>query len=114
MCDELRQAFREHGERGYWLERLEQAKATMDPNDEPYEFAKIYARMSDTEESFKYLEKAYDRHDELIYLIFDDCWDTWRDKDRFKALITRIGLAELEREWLHRLADGRIAEPRSK
>ena len=114
VCDELLQAFREHGERGYWLMRLEQAKATMNSNDEPYEFAKIYARIGNTEETFKFLQKAYDRHDELIYLIFDDCWDAWRDETRFKAMITRVGLAELEREWLRRLAVRKMAQPRSK
>ena len=108
-CDEQRQAFREKGERGYWLTRLQRMKATMNPNDEPYDFAKIYARLGDAEEMFKWLEKAYDRHDELVYLIFDECWDSWRDEPHFKAMITRVGLTELEREWLRRLATRRAA-----
>jgi len=111
-CQELREAFDNSGEDGYWRKRLEQAKATLDPDEEPYAFARIYARLGDPEETFKYLEKAYTRHDELIYLIFDEFWDRWREHPQFKSMINKVGLAELERDWLRRLAARRAAQPK--
>ena len=84
----------------------------MNPDDEPYAFAQIYARLGDTAQTFKYLEKAYKRHDELNYLIIDEVWDRWREHPRFKAVIKNVGLTELEKDWLRRLAARRAAQPK--
>ncbi|PYJ86032.1 MAG: hypothetical protein DME22_06820 [Verrucomicrobia bacterium] len=113
-CQELREAFDNSGEEGYWRKRLDQAKATLNPEEEPYAFARIYARLGDAEETFKYLEKAYTRHDELIYLIFDEFWDRWRPHPRFKAMINKVGLADYERRWLQELSAHRVEEPQEK
>ena len=42
---ELRQALREEGEKGYWLKRLEQTEAELDPEKQPYAFAVLQARL---------------------------------------------------------------------
>ena len=112
--NELRDAFASSDEDGYWRKRLEQATATMNPDDEPYAFAQIYARLGDAEETFKSLEKAYTRHDELIYLIFDEFWDRWREQPQFKAIITKVGLAEFERDWLRRIGKDKAAVQEDK
>jgi hypothetical protein len=74
----------------------------MNPDDQPYAFAQIYARLGDTTNTFKYLDKAYTRHDELIYLIFDEFWDRWREDATFRQMITKVGLREFEKDWRRR------------
>ena len=91
-CDELRRAFEAGGESGYWLKRLDQARATLNSDDEPYAFARIYAYLGDKDQAFYWLERAYARHDELIYLIIDECWDPWRDEARFEEIQKKVGL----------------------
>jgi tetratricopeptide (TPR) repeat protein len=108
---ELRDALDKSGPDGYWRKRLEEVTAKVDPEDRPYAFATIYAHLGDKTQAFKYLDKAYERHDQLIYLIFDEFWDPWREEPRFKEVITKVGLAQLERDWLHRLAARRSAQP---
>jgi tetratricopeptide (TPR) repeat protein len=89
---DLRRAFQEGGPSGYWRAQLAHMKTHLNPTNEPYAFAQIYAWLNDKEQALDCLEKAYARHDELVYLIFDECWDPWRDEPRFEAVRQKVGL----------------------
>jgi tetratricopeptide (TPR) repeat protein len=89
---ELRLAFQEGGVRGFWLKRLDLIRARSNPDDHPYNFAQIYAWLGDKEQALTFLENACERRDELVYLIFDECWDPWRDEARFEAVRKKIGM----------------------
>jgi hypothetical protein len=103
QCEELRHAFEISRENGFWQKRLEQIRAGKNPDDEPYAFAEIYARLGDAAGTFKYLDKALERHDELVYFIFDEFWDRWRDAPQFQAVIQKVGLAHYEKVWREQL-----------
>jgi tetratricopeptide (TPR) repeat protein len=88
----LRQALDEGGARGYWLKQLELTQKLRQSEEYPYEYAQLYARLGDKDQALTFLEKAYEKHDELIYLIFDEFWDPWRDEPRFEAVRQKVGL----------------------
>ena len=88
----LRHAFKEGGARGFWLKQLAVNQAHWKPDEYPYTFAQIYAWLGDKEQALTFLEKAFERHDELVYLIFDECWDPWRDEPRFEAIRKKVGM----------------------
>jgi serine/threonine protein kinase/Tfp pilus assembly protein PilF len=89
---ELRRAFQENGARGYWLKELESTRQRLSPHKYPYTYAGLYARLGDKEQALAFLEKSYERHDELVYLIMDEFWDPWRDEPRFEAIRKKTGL----------------------
>jgi tetratricopeptide (TPR) repeat protein len=89
---ELRRAFEEGGVRDFWLRQLDLNRARWNPDEYPYTFAQIYAWLGDKEQALTFLEKAVERHDELVYLIFDECWDPWRDEPPFEAVRQKVGL----------------------
>jgi tetratricopeptide (TPR) repeat protein len=89
---ELRRAFEEDGAQGFWRKRLDLRRAALKPEEEPYAFAQTYAWLGEKEQALTFLEKALRRHDELVYLIFDECWDPWRDEPRFEAIRKKIGM----------------------
>jgi eukaryotic-like serine/threonine-protein kinase len=58
----------------------------------PYYMSTVYAAMNDKEETFKWLEKAYDERDlNLVYLNVDPVFDGLRDDPRLKTLLNNIG-----------------------
>jgi tetratricopeptide (TPR) repeat protein len=89
---ELRRSFQEGGVRGFWLKQLDLNRARWNSDEYPYTFAQIHAWLGEKEQALTFLETAFERHDELIYLIFDECWDPWRDEPRFEAIRKKIGL----------------------
>jgi len=92
MFNELRHAFRENGEPGYWLKRLEQAEAELSPEKQPYAFAKLHARLGDNDRALALLRNAWQVKDTgLVSLISDQCWDDLRDDDQFKELLKKLG-----------------------
>jgi TolB-like protein/DNA-binding winged helix-turn-helix (wHTH) protein/Flp pilus assembly protein TadD len=59
----------------------------------PYGFAQIYATLDDTENTFKWLQTAYDdRAVWMGYLAVDPIFDRYRSDERFKDLLRRIDL----------------------
>ena len=59
----------------------------------PYLFAIVYAGLGDKEQTFAWLEKAFqDRSFFLIWLKVEPQFDSVRDDPRFKDLLRRIGL----------------------
>ena len=89
---ELRLAFQGDSARGFWVKQLDLTRAQWKPDEHPYAFAQIYAWLGDKEPALTFLEKAFERHDELVYLIYDECWDPWRDEPRFEAIRKKIGM----------------------
>jgi tetratricopeptide (TPR) repeat protein len=95
QSDALRQAFREAGERGYWLKRLEQARVEPRPDEAPYEMATLYVRLGEKEQALDWLDKAYVQHDwQMRLLLLDQCWDGLRDEARFQTLLKNVGFVK--------------------
>src|SRR5205814_5415345 len=58
-----------------------------------YRLAAIYAALGDTEQAFRWLNRAYEERDGwLIWLKSDPVLDNLRSDERFTTLLGRIGL----------------------
>ena len=63
----------------------------------PYDTARLHARLGNTNEVFTLLNKAWDeRSGGMGYLLVDDCWDPLRDHPRFKALLEKVGYSRVQ------------------
>jgi TolB-like protein/Tfp pilus assembly protein PilF len=59
----------------------------------PYGLAQIYAASNKREDTFKWLQAAYDDHAAWMgYLAVDPIFDRYRSDERFKDLLRRVGL----------------------
>jgi TolB-like protein/DNA-binding winged helix-turn-helix (wHTH) protein/Flp pilus assembly protein TadD len=59
----------------------------------PYGLAQIYAAADKNEDTFKWLQAAYDDHAAWMgYLAVDPIFDRYRSDERFKDLLRRVGL----------------------
>jgi tetratricopeptide (TPR) repeat protein len=59
----------------------------------PYGLAQIYAALNDKEQTFKWLQNAYDDHAVwMSYLAVDPAFDGFRSDPRFQALLRRVRL----------------------
>jgi TolB-like protein/DNA-binding winged helix-turn-helix (wHTH) protein/tetratricopeptide (TPR) repeat protein len=59
----------------------------------PYGLAQIYAASNKREDTFKWLQAAYDDHAAWMgYLTVDPIFDRYRSDERFKDLLRRVGL----------------------
>ncbi len=59
----------------------------------PYGLAQIYAALNDREQTFKWLQAAYDDHAVwMSYLAVDPVFDPFRSDQRFQDLLGRVGL----------------------
>jgi TolB-like protein/DNA-binding winged helix-turn-helix (wHTH) protein/Flp pilus assembly protein TadD len=59
----------------------------------PYGVAQIYAALNKNEDTFKWLEAAYEDHAVWMgYLAVDPIFDRYRSDERFKDLLRRVGL----------------------
>jgi hypothetical protein len=60
----------------------------------PYGLAQIYAALNDREQTFKWLQTAYDgRAVWMSYLAVDPVFDRFRSDQRFQDLLSRLGMA---------------------
>jgi len=58
----------------------------------PYNVARIYGSLKDNEQTFAWLEKAYDEHHpDMIELTTEPCFDSVRSDPRFEKLLSRVG-----------------------
>ena len=58
----------------------------------PYNMGRIYGSMKDKEQTFAWLEKAYEEHHaDMIELTTEPCFDSVRSDPRFKKLLSRVG-----------------------
>jgi len=61
----------------------------------PYDLGRLYARLGDHEQAFKYLDDAFiDRAPGLVLLNIDQAWDPVRNDSRFLDAIGKAGLPE--------------------
>ena len=59
----------------------------------PYGLAQIYAASNKKEDTFKWLQAAYEDHAVWMgYLAVDPIFDRYRSDERFKDLLRRVGL----------------------
>ncbi|MGC1648258.1 MAG: winged helix-turn-helix domain-containing protein [Candidatus Sulfotelmatobacter sp.] len=59
----------------------------------PYGLAQIYAALNKKEDTFKWLQAAYDDHAAWLgYLAVDPIFEQYRSDERFKDLLRRVGL----------------------
>jgi TolB-like protein/DNA-binding winged helix-turn-helix (wHTH) protein len=104
---ELRMAYQQFGEKGYWRKTLELCQ---EASTQRRKFgavsgygwcdyvknlyvALLDVRLGEFDAAFQSLETAYTKHEtELIYLNIDPQWDGIRSDSRFQNLLRRIGL----------------------
>lgn len=93
-ASDLRAAYAASGAKGYWEKQLEFLKEdATSGNVSPYSFASVYARLNKTDETLKWLEKAFRERDPyLVYLKIDPQFDYLRSDSRIMDLMRRIGL----------------------
>jgi len=85
----LDSAWSESGPTGYWMWRLGRMKRLARPN--PKFVAAIYAQLGDKDQSFAWLEKAYEAHKGSMYLLkVSPNLDPLRDDPRFDELLRRM------------------------
>ena len=104
---ELRKAYHESGEKGYWSKVLGFYR---EASKQPRKFAStstygscdymkyldvatVQVRLGQFNDAFESLERAYTKHEpELVFLTMDSTWDNMRSDSRFQDLICRVGL----------------------
>ena len=105
--NDLRVAFKQSGETGYWRETLKLCKeASKGPRKfastsgygwcdyiRYQDIAAVQVRLGEFDAAFQSLEKAYTKHEaELIFLKVQPDWDGVRSDPRFQSLLGRIWL----------------------
>jgi TolB-like protein/Flp pilus assembly protein TadD len=90
----LKNAFAKDGMRGYWRKVLEsEREKARHRYVSAYEIAVIYARLADNDQTFKWLDKAYEeRSSALVYVKVDPSFDGIRHDPRYKDLLGRLNL----------------------
>lgn len=106
---ELRKAYQQSGERGYWGKSLafcreasKQPRKFGSPSGYGFcdymknvDMAAVQVRLGELDAAFESLERGYTKHEvELIYLKVDPNWDNLRSDPRFQDLIRRVGLPQ--------------------
>ncbi|HWY06270.1 MAG TPA: tetratricopeptide repeat protein [Candidatus Acidoferrales bacterium] len=104
---ELRKAYHQSGEKGYWRKILE---ICQEQSKQPRKFASnsgygwcdyiqntdvavVQVRLGEFDAAFESLERGYSKHEaNLIYLKVDPKWDVVRSDPRFQDLISRVGI----------------------
>jgi Tfp pilus assembly protein PilF len=96
---ELRRAFAQEGEKGYWRAQLriseERIKkgTSRQAEDSPVRIAGLYARMGDDQQALEWLNKGFEERDAIIlYLKTAPEFDRLRSDPRVSELMKRIGL----------------------
>lgn len=104
---ELRRAYHESGEKGYWQKILKfYLEASKQPRPfgsasgygcidyfQNVEVAAVQVRLGEFNAAFESLERAREKHDtNIIYLKVDPFWDAVRSDPRFQGLLHRMGL----------------------
>ena len=90
---ELKSAYAKSGMRGFWLTVLEFTEASGESRISPYQIASYCAILNKKDESFEWLEKAYNSHDAgLVAIKMDSDFDNLRSDVRFADLLRRMKL----------------------
>jgi TolB-like protein/DNA-binding winged helix-turn-helix (wHTH) protein/Tfp pilus assembly protein PilF len=90
---ELKVAYAKSGMRGFWLTVLEFTEASGESKISPYQIASYCAILNKKDESFEWLEKAYNAHDAgLVAIKSDSDFDNLHSDARFADLLHRLKL----------------------
>ncbi len=90
---ELKSAYAKSGMRGFWLTVLEFTEASGESKISPYQIASYCAILNKKDESFEWLEKAYNAHDAgLVAIKTDSDFDNLHSDARFADLLHRLKL----------------------
>jgi hypothetical protein len=91
----LRAVLHEEGHGRLWQVLLEEALRN---RSDPYQIARVYARLGDTNQVFNFLEQAYsNRQEGMLRLLEDDAWDPFRGDARFQELLRKMGFRPKKR-----------------
>ena len=61
----------------------------------PYNIALIYNGLDEREETFAWLERAFDQRDpKMVFLKVEPKWNNLRSDPRFQDLLRRVGLPQ--------------------
>jgi hypothetical protein len=94
-AEELLQAYRSDGARGYWRKRLEMLERPFGPSEPAmvhYAFAVIHSHLGEKDQALDRLELLIDsKSGGAVFLGVDPCLARVRDEPRFKALMKRVG-----------------------
>jgi tetratricopeptide (TPR) repeat protein len=94
----LQKASLTSGLRGFWKKKLAMDKDPRSPHFSSYDVADDYAALSDLDNCFIWLQKAFTvREPRLIELSCDPRFDGLRSDPRFQDLLRRIGLPSSSR-----------------
>jgi hypothetical protein len=106
---ELRRAYQQSGEKGYWRKILAFSKEVSKRSRQfstpsgygwldyaqDAEVGAVQVRLGDFDAAFRLLEKGYANHgNALVYLNVDPYWDKIRPDPRFQDLVRRVGLPQ--------------------
>jgi Flp pilus assembly protein TadD len=87
-----------NGRRDKALQTMAELKGLDEHSVHPYSIALVHIALGDTDEAFRWLEKAYHARDEdLVILKVDPRLDFLRGDPRFMSLLQRVGLADFGR-----------------
>jgi TolB-like protein/DNA-binding winged helix-turn-helix (wHTH) protein/tetratricopeptide (TPR) repeat protein len=89
----LKEAYARSGMRGFWLTVLEFTEPSEQSGISPYQIASYYSILDKKDESFEWLEKAYEAHDGgLVAIKTDSDFDNLHSDPRFAELLHRMSL----------------------
>ncbi|PYX35565.1 MAG: hypothetical protein DMG74_01175 [Acidobacteria bacterium] len=89
----LKAAYAKSGMRGFWLKVLEFTEPSEQSDISPYQIASYYSILDKKNESFKWLNKAFDSHDALLVAVKTDSdFDNLHSDPRFADLLRRMNL----------------------
>jgi TolB-like protein/DNA-binding winged helix-turn-helix (wHTH) protein len=93
---QLKEALAKSGARGYWRRSVENYKETAKSNYVPSVMvAEACVRVGDKECAFKWLEKGFEEHDDLmINLRVEPVFDGIRSDPRYQDLVRRVGIPQ--------------------
>ncbi|HTT17677.1 MAG TPA: winged helix-turn-helix domain-containing protein [Candidatus Sulfotelmatobacter sp.] len=93
QISELKSAYARSGIRAFWLTVLEFTESSGESRISPYQMASYYAILNKKDESFEWLEKAYNAHDAgLVAIKTDSDFDNLHLDSRFADLLLRMRL----------------------
>ena len=79
--------------RSFWLKVLEFTEPSEQSDISPYQIASYYSILDKKNESFKWLNKAFDSHDALLVAVKTDSdFDNLHSDPRFADLLRRMNL----------------------
>jgi tetratricopeptide (TPR) repeat protein len=91
---ELSKAFAKSGIKGFWQKLIEQFKAVPETAQDKSTIASIYAALSEKDQTFEWLEKAYAEHSDGLLHLKSWGFDFLRSDPRYADLLRRVGLPQ--------------------